>query len=115
MKRILLLAAGGLGTAGMIAMAGPAAADATEVVSKPGQSQLEKFGNSEVVNTFLYGNCGGNLVCPDPQEVSRPAVLNPFDFFRRDLQGQSKTFGSIESFVRGIPAPPRLPSTDEKK
>ena len=114
MKRILLLAAGGLGTAGMIAMAGPASADATEVVSKPGQ--LEKFGNSEVVNTFLYGNCEGNLVCPDPQEVSHPGVLNQFDFFRRDLQGQSKTFGdSIESFVRGIPAPPSLPITDEKK
>ena len=44
MKRILLLAAGALGTAGMIAMAGPASADATEAVSKPGQSQLEKFG-----------------------------------------------------------------------
>jgi hypothetical protein len=42
--------------------------------------------------------------------------LNQFDFFRRDLQGQSKTFeDSIESFVRGIPAPPSLPSTDEKK
>ena len=95
MKRILLLAAGALGTAGMIAMAGPASADeATEVVSKPGQSQLEKFGNSEVVNTFLYGNCEGNLVCPDPQEVSHPGVLNQFDFFRRDLQGQSATFGN---------------------
>jgi hypothetical protein len=44
MKRILLLAAGALGTAGMIAMAGPASADeATEGVLKPGQSQLEKF------------------------------------------------------------------------
>ena len=102
----------------MIAMAGPASADgATEGVLRPGQSQLEKFGNSEVVNTFLYGNCGAKLDdCPDPPEVSRPGVLNQFDFFRRDLQGQSKTFGdSIESFVRGIPAPPSLPITDEKK
>ncbi len=115
MKRILLLAAGALGTAGMIAMAGPASADATEVVSKPGQSQLEKLGNSEVVNTFLYGNCGANLdECPDPPEVSHPGVLNQFDFFRRDLQGQSATFrDSIERFVKGIPAPPSLPSSDE--
>ena len=79
MKRILLLAAGALGTAGMIAMAGPASADeATEVVSKPGQSQLEKFGNSEVVNTFLYGNCGAKLDdCPDPHRGLAPRRLEP--------------------------------------
>ena len=39
MKRILLLAAGALGTAGMIAMAGPASADgATEVSRGPGRA-----------------------------------------------------------------------------
>ena len=104
MKRILLLAAD----------------ETTEVVSKPGQSQLEKFGNSEVVNTFLYGNCGGNLVCPDPQEVSHPGVLNQFDFFLRDLQGQSATFGNsidpsnqLKTFVKSITAPPSAPSSDE--
>ena len=114
MKRILLLAAGALGTAGMIAMAGPASAD-DGTVSKPVQSQLEKLGNSQVLNTFLYGNCGANLdECPDPPEVSHPGVLNQFDFFRRDLQGQSATFrDSIERFVNGIPAPPSLPSSAE--
>ena len=39
MKRILLLAAGALGTAGMIAMAGPASAE--KAAPQPRQSQLE--------------------------------------------------------------------------
>ncbi len=52
MKRILLLAAGAFGTAGMIALASPASAQ---------PSQLEELGNSEVVKTFLYGNCGAKL------------------------------------------------------
>ena len=38
MKRILLLAAGALGTAGMIAMAGPASADRPQIPSKPGRA-----------------------------------------------------------------------------
>jgi hypothetical protein len=107
MKRILLLAAGALGTAGMIAMAAPASADTPANL----QSQLEKLGNSEVVNTFLYGNCDGKPECPTevnkPTEVSHPGVLNQFDFFRQNLKSQSTTFtDSIDRFVEGIPAPP---------
>jgi hypothetical protein len=117
MKRILLLAAGALGTAGMIAMAAPASAD----TSATQQSQLEKLGNSEVVNTFLYGNCEGEPVCPDPEEVSHPGVLNQFDFFREDLKNQSAKFensidpsGQLKTFVKSITAPPSVPSSDEK-
>ena len=116
MKRILLLAAGALGTAGMIAMAGPASADDATDVSKPGQSQLEKFGQQpRSVNTFLYGNCGANLdECPDPPEVSHPGVLNQFDFFRRDLQSQSATFrDSIDEVRQGHPRPAQLAQLDE--
>ncbi|WNG93592.1 DUF4148 domain-containing protein [Mycobacterium sp. ITM-2016-00318] len=101
MKRILLLAAGALGTAGTIALAAPASADT------PQQSQLEKLGNSQVVHTFLYGNCEGNQICADPLEVSHPGVLNQFDFFRENLASQSVQFeASIDRFVKGIPAPP---------
>ena len=103
MKRILLLAAGALGTAGMIAMAGPASAETPANT----QSPLDKLGNSEVVKTFLYGNCDGKPDCEDPLEVSHPGVLNQFDFFRQDLAGQQATFEkSIHSFFGGIPAPP---------
>jgi hypothetical protein len=107
MKRILLLAAGAIGTAGMIALAAPASAE--EPAPK---SQLEQFGDSikpnTVVKEFLYGNCGAKLAdCQTPTKLSHPGVLNQFDFFRRDLESQSKTFGdSINSFVAGIPAPP---------
>ena len=101
MKRILLLAAGALGTAGMIALAAPASAQ---------PSPLPDLGNSEVVKTFLYGNCEGRQVCADPLEVSHPGVLNQFGFFRENLKSQSATFGeSIDSFVKGIPAPPKTP------
>ena len=109
MKRILLLAAGAIGTAGMIAMAAPASADEAP---QPGQSQLGTFRDSikpnTVVKEFLYGNCGAKLAdCQKPTELSHPGVLNQFDFFQRDLETQSKTFGdSIKSFVKGIPAPP---------
>ena len=65
MKRILLLAAGALGTAGMIAMAGPASADTSTDSDNAPKSQLEQFGDSikpnTVVKEFLYGNCGANL------------------------------------------------------
>jgi len=101
MKRILLLAAGALGTAGMIALAAPASAQ---------PSPLPDLGNSEVVKTFLYGNCGGRQVCADPLEVSHPGVLNQFGFFRENLKSQSATFGkSIDSFSKGIPTPPPTP------
>ena len=102
MKRILLLAAGALGTAGMIALAAPASAQ---------PSPLPDLGNSEVVKTFLYGNCKGEPVClDDPQEVSHPGVLNQFGFFRENLKSQSATFGkSIDSFSKGIPTPPPTP------
>ncbi len=101
MKRILLLAAGALGTAGMIALAAPASAQ---------PSPLPDLGNSEVVKTFLYGNCGAKLAsCPKKDPNS--GVLNQFDFFQRDLKTQSKTFReSIDSFVNGIPAPPKTPA-----
>ena len=101
MKRILLLAAGALGTAGMIALAAPASAQ---------PSPLPDLGNSEVVETFLYGNCGAKLAsCPKKDPNS--GVLNQFDFFQRDLKTQSKTFReSIDSFVNGIPAPPKTPA-----
>jgi len=107
MKRILLLAAGALGTAGMIALAAPASAQ---------PSPLPDLGNSEVVKTFLYGNCDGAQVClptepGKPAEVSHPGVLNQFGFFRENLKSQSATFGeSIDSFVKGIPAPPKTPT-----
>ena len=106
MKRILLLAAGALGTAGMIALAAPASAQ---------PSPLPDLGNSEVVKTFLYGNCDGAQVClptepGKPAEVSHPGVLNQFDFFRENLKSQSATFGkSIDSFSKGIPTPPPTP------
>jgi len=102
MKRILLLAAGALGTAGMIALAAPASAQ---------PSPLPDLGNSEVVKTFLYGNCDGAQVClptepGKPAEVSHPGVLNQCGFFRENLKSQSATCGkSIDSFVKGIPAP----------
>ncbi len=101
MKRIVLLAAGALGTAGMIALAAPASAQ---------PSPLPDLGNSEVVKTFLYGNCGAKLAsCPKKDPNS--GVLNQFDFFQRDLKTQSKTFReSIDSFVKGIPAPPKTPA-----
>ena len=101
MKRIVLLAAGALGTAGMIALAAPASAQ---------PSPLTDLGNSEVVKTFLYGNCGAKLAsCPKKDPNS--GVLNQFDFFQRDLKTQSKTFReSIDSFVKGIPAPPKTPA-----
>jgi hypothetical protein len=104
MKRILLLAAGALGTAGMVALAAPASAETP-------QGQLDELRNSEVVNTFLYGNCNGEPVCPkeadEPTEVSHPGILNQFDFFRRDLAGQAAKFeASIDTFVKAIPAPP---------
>jgi len=101
MKRILLLAAGALGTAGMIALAAPASAQ---------PSPLPDLGNSEVVKTFLYGNCGAKLAsCPKKDPNS--GVLNQFDFFQRDLKTQSKTFReSIDSFVNGIPAPTKTPA-----
>ena len=104
MKRILLLAAGAFGTAGMIALAAPASAET------PQPSQLQELGNSEVVKTFLYGNCGAKLAsCPKKDPNS--GVLNQFDFFQRDLKTQSKTFReSIDSFVNGIPAPPKTPA-----
>ena len=100
MKRILLLAAGALGTAGMIALAAPASAQ---------PSPLPDLGNSEVVKTFLYGNCGAKLAsCPKKDPNS--GVLNQFDFFQRDLKTQSKTFReSIDSFSKGIPTPPPTP------
>jgi hypothetical protein len=119
MKRILLLAAGALGTAGMIAMAAPASAEEPSVASvpQPGQfqqnlqSQLRTFRGSidpeEAVKRFLNGNCGAgaNLKCP-PKDPN-PGVLNQFDYFRKNLQSQSKTFtDSIDRFVKGIPAPP---------
>ena len=105
MKRILLLAAGALGTVGMIALASPASAET------PQPSPLQDLGNSEVVKTFLYGNCEGRQVCADPLEVSHPGVLNQFGFFRENLKSQSATFGeSIDSFVKGIPAPPKTPT-----
>jgi len=105
MKRILLLAAGAIGTAGMIALAAPASAHTTPEI------QLDKLGNSEVANTFLYGNCNGEQVCPkqgdEPAEVSHPGILNQFKFFGENLAGQQATFQkSIESFVKGIPTPP---------
>ncbi len=106
MKRILLLAAGALGTAGMIALAAPASAQ---------PSPLPDLGNSEVVKTFLYGNCDGAQDClptepGKPAEVSHPGVLNQFGFFRENLQSQSATFGkSIDSFSKGIPTPPPTP------
>ena len=85
MKRILLLAAGALGTAGMIALAAPASADA------PQPSPLDKLGNSEVVKTFLYGNCNGAQVCADdPAKVSHPGVFNQFDFFRGEPRGAAR-------------------------
>ena len=108
MKRILLLAAGAFGTAGMIAMAAPASAD--EVAPK---SQLEQFGDSikpnTVVKDFLYGNCGAKLAdCPEKDP--HPGVLNQFGFFRENLKSQSATFGkSIDSFSKGIPTPPPTP------
>ena len=107
MKRILLLAAGALGTAGMIALAAPASAQ---------PSPLPDLGNSEVVKTFLYGSCDGAQDClptepGKPAEVSHPGVLNQFGFFRENLKSQSATFGeSIDSFVKGIPAPPKTPT-----
>jgi len=106
MKRILLLAAGALGTAGMIALAAPASAQ---------PSPLPDLGNSEVVKTFLYGNCDGAQVClptepGKPAEVSHPGVVNHFGFFRENLKSQSATFGkSIDSFSKGIPTPPPTP------
>ena len=106
MKRILLLAAGALGTAGMIALAATASAQ---------PSPLPDLGNSEVVKTFLYGNCDGAQVClptepGKPAEVSHPGVLNQFGFFRENLKSQSATFGkSIDSFSKGIPTPPPTP------
>ncbi len=43
----------------------------------------------------------------DPLEVSHPGVLNQFDFFRENLaEPVGKFEESIESFVKGIPAPP---------
>ncbi len=100
MKRILLLAAGALGTAGMIALAAPASAQ---------PSPLPDLGNSEVVKTFLYGNCGAKLAsCPKKDPNS--GVLNQFGFFRENLKSQSATFGkSIDSFSKGIPTPPPTP------
>jgi hypothetical protein len=109
MKRILLLAAGALGTAGTIALAAPASAETPE------QGQLDKLGNSQVVHTFLYGNCEGKQICADdPLKVSHPGVLNQFDFFRDNLAGQAAEFeASIHTFVKGIPAPPS--TADEAK
>ena len=123
MKRILLLAAGALGTAGMIALAAPASADepATQ------QSQLETFKESidpeTVVNEFLYGNCTPYPdKCPAPPIETNPGVLHQFDYFRQNLQGQSKTFGESidpqkqrEKFVKSVTAPPSPPSSDEDK
>ena len=109
MKRTLLLAAGAFGTAGMIALAAPASAET------PQPSPVPVLGNSEVVKTFLYGNCDGAQDClptepGKPAEVSHPGVLNQFGFFRENLKSQSATFGeSIDSFVKGIPAPPKTP------
>jgi hypothetical protein len=109
MKRILLLAAGALGTAGMIALAAPASAT-------PQQSQLDELRNSEVVNTFLYGNCDGMQNCADPDEVSHPGVLNQFGFFRDNLATQAEKFeASIDRFVKGIPAPPAPPAPVDNK
>ena len=122
MKRILLLAAGALGTAGMIAMAAPASADAP-ANSGDGVAQLRQFVESQsgtfrdsidpdkVGNEFLNGNCGENLDhCPakDPN----PGVLRQFDYFRQNLEKQSKTFGEsinpsnqVGTFVKSITDP----------
>jgi hypothetical protein len=118
MKRILLLAAGALGTAGMIAMAAPASADAPANSGDNLQSQAGKFRDSidprKVVNEFLNGNCGAYPDdCPLPPAETNPGVLNQFDYFRKNLQSQSKTFtDSIDRFVEGIPAPPRSVETN---
>ena len=84
MKRILLLAAGALGTAGMIAMAAPASADAPANSGDSLQSQAGKFRDSidpeKAVNAFLNGNCGANLDrCPP--EGREPRRLAPVRLF----------------------------------
>jgi hypothetical protein len=117
MKRILLLAAGALGTAGMIATAAPASADAPANSGDNPQSQAGKFRDSidprKVVNEFLNGNCDANLKCPEKDP--NPGVLNQFDYFRQNLESQSKAFTDsiepskqLEKFVKGIPAPPSV-------
>ena len=78
MKRILLLAAGALGTAGMIAMAGPASADTATDVStaraEPARKVRDSIEPRRSLTTFLYGNCGANLDdCPDPKRTRTPA------------------------------------------
>ena len=116
MKRIILLAAGALGTAGMIALAAPASAETS--APQPGQSQLGTFRDSidprKVVNEFLNGNCTAYpKECPATPIETNPGVLNQFDHFRQSLQGQSKAFGDsidptkqLGSFVKSITAPP---------
>ena len=116
MKRILLLAAGALGTAGMIAMAAPASADAPANSGDSLQSQAGKFRDSidpeKAVNAFLNGNCGANLDRCPPEDVN-PGVLHQFDYFRQNLQSQSKAFTDsvdpskqLDKFVRSITAAP---------
>ena len=56
MKRILLLAAGALGTAGMIAMAAPASADTGNIDTQVGQF-TDSIDPRKAVNTFLNGSC----------------------------------------------------------
>ena len=115
MKRILLLAAGALGTAGMIAMAAPASADAPANSGDSLQSQAGKFRDSidpeNAVNAFLNGNCSANLVCPEKDP--NPGVLNQFDYFRQNLQSQSKAITDsidpskqLDKFVKSITTAP---------
>ena len=116
MKRILLLAAGALGTAGMIAMAAPASADTGVIDTQFGQF-TDSIDPEKAVNTFLNGSCANypKDKCPVPVEERRPGVSNQFDFFRQNLQSQSTAFTDsidpskqLDKFVKSITTPPSV-------
>ena len=121
MKRVLLLAAGALGAAGIVTMAAPASADTGNGNTQLGrfqetlQSQRGTFSDSidpkKAVNAFLNGNCGDNLDNCPPEDVN-PGVLNQFDYFRQNLQNQSTAFGDsinpgdqLKTFVKSVTDP----------
>ena len=121
MKRVLLLAAGALGAAGMVTMAAPASADTGDSNTQLGhfqenlKSQRGTFSDSidpgKAVNEFLNGNCGDNLDNCPPEDVN-PGVLHQFDYFRQNLQNQSTTFGDsidpgnqLKTFVKSVTDP----------
>ena len=111
MKRILLLAAGALGTAGMIALAAPASADAA---ADPARRARQQRGRQHVPVRQLRRHA--ELPADPASRVSHPGVLNQFDFFRENLAGQAEKFeASIDRFVKGIPAPPAPPAAVDTK